>query len=44
MENVINTHVGHMVKAVIDARGMAYAHFAKEMQLHRSSTITAMPH
>jgi len=38
MENVMHPHVGHMVKAVIDARGMAYAHFAKQMQLHRSST------
>lgn len=38
MENLSNIHVGHMVKAVIDARGMAYAHFAKQMQLHRSST------
>lgn len=38
MENLSNIHVGHMVKAVIDARGMAYSHFAKHMQLHRSST------
>lgn len=38
MENLLEIHIGHMVKGIIDDRGIAYAHFAKDMQLHRSST------